>query len=125
MSIANQRPDVLAALEGHSDLVELLGGRRVYWLKAPKADEFPRITFFEMTNLNDLYAEGEPVAAEIRFQIDVWTKGNFTGIVEQVDAAMIVAGFRRFATSPDLADEDGVFHKALRYIKSVYLREEN
>lgn len=127
MTIANQRPDVLAALESHDELIRLLGAPRVYWLKVPatKAEEFPRITYFEMTNQNDLFAEGKPVAAEVRFQVDVWTKGkSFTEIVKQVDAAMEAAGFQRFATSPDLTDEDGVFHKGLRYIKSVYLREE-
>ncbi|MBJ8026350.1 hypothetical protein JDS90_33850, partial [Bacillus cereus] len=49
----NLRPEIVQALENNQELVSLLGGKRVYYRKAKHAEEFPRITFFELDNRPD------------------------------------------------------------------------
>jgi hypothetical protein len=115
------KPQVDQALKNDTDLVNLLGGKRVYQIKAPNANEYPRITFSEVNNIDSDYADDSAVSAEIRLQIDVWSKSNYSAIVARVNAIMESLGFTRYY-SIDLYESDtDVFHKALRYLKIVSL----
>lgn len=111
----NPKPEVLAALEANFALTSLLGGKRIYFMKAPKADEFPRITFFEINNVGALYADDEEQGSAIYLQIDIWSKGSTSAIAEEVDKAMKSLGYGRISAA-DLFEEDTlIFHKAMRY----------
>jgi len=113
------KPTVLQALEGNAALVSLLGGKRIYQLAAPNAEEYPRITFFEMTNFDSDFADDDPTTSMVSFQIDVWSKGSTTAIGQEVDRTMKSIGFRR-TSSADLYEEDvKVYHKGMRFTIAV------
>lgn len=114
----NLKPTVLAALQGDTQLTTLLGGQYIYQLKAPKAAQFPRITFFELANIGAVYADDDEYLSEVTVQVDVWTQAaSTTAIAQRVDVVMKSLGFLR-TESEDLYEDDSdiqIFHKAMRY----------
>lgn len=111
----NLKSQIANTLKGNQSLTTLLGGPRIYAVRAPNADEYPRITFFEMGNAGANFADDKEVQSDIRFQIDVWSTGSTEAIAGAVDVAMTKAGWFR-TWSFDLYEADvEVFHKALRY----------
>ncbi|ABA42701.1 MULTISPECIES: tail completion protein gp17 [Bacillus cereus group] len=117
----NLRPDILQALENDQELVSLLGGKRIYYRKAKKAEEFPRITYFELDNRPDGFADNQEIESEILFQVDVWAKSSTTAIHQKVNEIMKRIGFSRYAVA-DLYEEDTqIFHYAMRFAKGVEL----
>jgi hypothetical protein len=119
----NLKPMILQALESNQALISLLGGPRIYQLVAPDPNEFPRITFFELVNMDSRFADDEAIASEIHFQIDVWSKESTTAIAQEVDRTMKSIGFRRYSAA-DLYEEDTqVFHKGLRYKTMIEIEE--
>ncbi|MFB5557315.1 DUF3168 domain-containing protein [Bacillus cytotoxicus] len=117
----NLRPVILQALEANQELVSLLGGKRIYYRKAKNATEFPRITFFELDNRPDGFADNKERESEILFQIDIWSKNSTTAIHQKVNEVMKSIGFSRYAVA-DLYEEDTqIFHYAMRFAKGVEL----
>ncbi|AZF88354.1 structural protein [Bacillus phage AP631] len=117
----NLRPDILQALENDQELVSLLGGKRIYYRKAKKAEEFPRITYFELDNRPDGFADNEESESEITFQIDIWSKGSTTAIQKKVNEIMKSIGFSRYAVADLYEDDTQIFHYAMRFAKGVEL----
>lgn len=118
--ITNIKVIVRNALISNDALILLLGkdedgSPKVYQLVAPYANDYPRITFFEVVNRDSDFADDQPIASEIVVQIDVWNKGSTSAIAGEVDKTMKELGFSR-TSSPDFYEEDtGVFHKAMRF----------
>jgi len=114
----NLKPTVLAALQADSQLITLLGGSHIYQLRAPKAAEFPRITFLEFANVGAVYADDDEFISEVQMQIDIWTQAASTSaIAQRVDVVMKSIGFLR-TEAQDLYEDDSdvqIFHKAMRY----------
>lgn len=110
-----------AALSSDSELVALLKGKRIYQLAAPVADEFPRITFFEIENVSSAFADDTAYAADVLVQVDVWHKGSTSEIAVEVDRIMKGLGYTRSGAA-DLYEDGGIFHKAMRY--RAYFEEE-
>ncbi|WDU84209.1 tail completion protein gp17 [Caloramator sp. Dgby_cultured_2] len=112
----NIKTTIVNSLKSNSNLINLLGGQRIYFQVAPNPNEFPRITYFEIDNFGSLYADDEEKASEIHVQIDIWHKSNTTAIADEVDKTMKNIGFGR-TSAADLYEEDTqVYHKALRYV---------
>lgn len=73
---------VYKALNADVELIALLGGKvpanewqRIYNSPvAPKADEFPRVTLFEVINDDAEPADDEPQYSDVNIRIDVWLK---------------------------------------------------
>lgn len=117
------KTEIRSALISNSALTGLLGGQRVYQLSAPNALEYPRITFFEIDNSDSQFADDEAYAADVRVQIDVWSKTSTSAISGEVDKTMKSLGYTR-TSAADLYEQDTkVYHKALRYYRS-YLEED-
>ncbi|MCU5027660.1 hypothetical protein BK720_00360 [Bacillus thuringiensis serovar brasilensis] len=117
----NLRSEIVQALGNNQELVSLLDGKRVYYRKAKNAEEFPRITFFELDNRPDGFADNDESESEITFQIDIWSKGSTTAIHQKVNEIMKRIGFSRYAVA-DLYEEDTkIFHYAMRFAKGVEL----
>jgi hypothetical protein len=73
------------------------------------------ITFFEYNQFSALNADDEEQQTAHFFQVDVWSKGDYTSIVQQVKDRMTAAGFRR-TTETELYEPDTkIYHKALRF----------
>lgn len=106
---------IRSALIANTALTDLLGGERVYQLAAPNAEEYPRITFFEIDNSDSEFSDDAAYAIDVRVQIDVWSKGSTSAIAGEVDTTMKSLGFSR-TSAPDFYEPDTlVYHKALRY----------
>jgi hypothetical protein len=117
----NVKPEILSALGSNQALLNLLGGPRIYQIKAPDANEFPRITFFELNNVGDSYADDTELTSLIRIQVDVWSKGSTSAIAQEVARTMQSIGYSR-DFSMDIFEQDTlVYHKAMRFstIKEV------
>jgi hypothetical protein len=117
------KPSILTALLANAALIALLGtGPRITQTVAHSTNPYPRITFFELGNVDSLYVDDAAYASEIDIQIDIWNKivdpATFKSpstIAIQVDLTMKSLGFKRM-TSMDLYEDDtSVWHKALRY----------
>ncbi|AFH62264.1 tail completion protein gp17 [Paenibacillus caseinilyticus] len=111
----NVKPEVLEALREDEELLLLLGGPRVYQMVAPEPGKFPRITFFEISNVDDGYADDSVISSQIVIQVDVWNKTNTSAIADRVDAVMKNIGFSRSGSADLYENDTGIFHKAMRY----------
>ena len=115
----NIKPDVLSALKNDNALTLLLGGQRIYQLEAPNATEFPRITFFEYSNIGLIYADDAEQLSEIYFQLDVFCRNTSTSdIAISVDRVMTSIGFFRVSANDLYEDLEAmkIYHKAMRYV---------
>ncbi|GAB6174505.1 hypothetical protein JCM15765_39830 [Paradesulfitobacterium aromaticivorans] len=117
------KSQVLSALKVNSQLIALLGGEAIYFQIAPDAKQFPRITFFEMSNIGSVFADDTEMASDITLQIDVWCKGNTTDISLEVARTMKGLGFARDSATDLYEDDTGVYHKVLRFSTTVELEE--
>ncbi|HDR3327591.1 MULTISPECIES: tail completion protein gp17 [Bacillus cereus group] len=117
----NLRPEIVQTLENNQGLVSLLGGKRIYYRKAKNAEEFPRITFFELDNRPDGFADNDESESEITFQIDIWSKSSTTVIHQKVNEIMKSIGFSRYAVADLYEDDTQIFHYAMRFAKGVEL----
>ncbi len=78
------------------------------------------ITYFCYLEQNTLYADDVENAKEFYVQVDIWSKENYSNIVERVKSAMKVAGFI-FLDGRDLYENGTkIYHKALRF---YYMKE--
>lgn len=112
----NIKPEILQALQANATLLSLLGGNHIYQLVEPNADEFPRITFFEVTNTDEDYADDTAISSDILIQIDIWNKSSTSAIAIEVDKTMKTLSFQR-TYAVDLYESDTqIFHKAMRYL---------
>lgn len=106
---------IRTALLNNTALVSLLGGERIYQLAAPNATEFPRITFYEVTNRDAAFADDMPIMADVIVQIDVWSKGSTSAIAGEVDETMKTQGWSRTSAADLFEDDTKVYHKAMRF----------
>lgn len=109
---------VLTALQTSTALTTLLGsGTRIFFQYPDSAGStlFPRITYFELDNFGNLFADDQEVGSEIDYQIDVWSKASTTAIAKEVDSIMTALDFVR-QSAPDLYETDTkIFHKPMTY----------
>jgi hypothetical protein len=117
------KPSILTALLANTALITLIGtGPRITQTIADSSNPFPRITFFELGNVDSLYVDDAAYSSEIDIQVDIWNKivdaATFKSpstIAIQVDITMKSLGFKRMS-SIDLYESDTfIWHKALRY----------
>lgn len=106
---------IRTALTNDAALVKLLGGQRVYAVKAPDANVYPRITYFEMTNFDRNYADDQAFSSRMVYQVDIWSKGNPDPIALEVDRVMKTIGFARVGGADLYENDVQVYHRALRY----------
>lgn len=114
----NVKTEVYNALKNNTDLSNLLGGQRIYFMVVPEAKttEFPRLTYYEYSNRADNYADNEETASEIRIVIDVWSKISTTDIAIKIVDIMKNIGFRREDAQDLFEDDTKVYHKYLRFV---------
>lgn len=73
------------------------------------------ITFFCYNEQGEEWSENEEIVTGYYVQVDIWSKGSYIDLADQVMTAMISAGFKRM-TAQDLYESDTkTFHKALRF----------
>jgi len=79
------------------------------------------VTFFEMLEQGENFADDREIATGHYVQVDVWRKGESpTETTEAVKAAMGKAGFVRRESRELYESEANIYHRALRF----YIKEE-
>jgi hypothetical protein len=107
---------VLTALQTSSTLATLLGtGQRIYFQYPPSFTNLPLLSYFEVDNFGNLYADDQEIGSEMLYQIDVWSKASTTAIAEEIDAIMTGLDFTRSSANDLYEVQDKIFHKAMTY----------
>lgn len=116
----NLKQEIYQALSSDSTLLSLLGGNRIYQIKAPDATEYPRVTFFELMNIASEFADDAEIQSNISFQVSVWTLNSsyLASIGNRIDQIMKGLDFRRNFSMDIYEDETKVFHRPMRFITS-------
>lgn len=126
--ITDIKTQVRSALLANEALVSLIGkdkdgNVKIYQLAAPYADDYPRITFFEVDNRDSEFADDMPYASDIIVQIDVWSRGSTSALAGEVDRTMKALGYSR-SNAPDFYEPDTqIFHKPMRYRNTIQERQ--
>ena len=116
--ITDVKSIVRAALLDNAALVALLGGHRIYQLRAPNASEQPRIDFFEVVNRDSEFADNQSIGSEIVMQISIFSSGSTSAIAGEVDRTMKSLGYFRTSAVDQYEPDTGLFHKPMRYRKN-------
>ena len=74
------------------------------------------ITFFCYNEQGEAWAENKEIATGFYMQVDVWSKGDFTAIVEQVKTLLEGAGLARTYATEMYEDDTKIYHKATRFV---------
>jgi hypothetical protein len=89
-------------------------GVPVAWQKY-SGKENPYITFFCYAEQGEQFADNSEIITGTYVQVDVWSKDDYSLLVDQVKSNMEAAGFIR-TTAQDLFEFDTlIFHKAMRF----------
>ena len=76
------------------------------------------ITFFNMLEGLGNFEDDEASTEDYYIQVDVWSKGDYTLLVENVLEALKNAGFRRKYVTEFYENDTKIYHKVIRVTKS-------
>jgi len=74
------------------------------------------ITFFCYNERGEAWAENKEIATGFYIQVDVWSKGDYTTVVDRVKELLETAGFNRTFSTELYEDETATFHKVMRLV---------
>ncbi len=110
----NIKSTVLSALQTATALSTLNG---FYFFYPPDFTNPAVLSYFEVDNVGNLFADNQEIGSEIVFQIDLWCKSalSSSNYALAVDSVMAGLDFARI-TAQDLYEIDSkIYHKAMRY----------
>ena len=108
----NIKSTVLTALQTATALSTLTG---FYFQYPPNFTNLPLLSYFEVDNVGNLYADDQEIGSEIIFQIDLWGNASLSDLALGVNSAMTTLDFVRI-TSQDLYEQDTkILHKSMRF----------
>ncbi|WP_411679848.1 hypothetical protein [Clostridium thailandense] len=81
--------------------------------------EHTYITFFNYLEQGEQYADNEEKATGYYIQVDVWSKNDYTELVEKVKNYMRFAGFIRTSAADLFENDTKIYHKAMRFLMKV------
>lgn len=76
---------------------------------------FPHITFFEFNQQSALNADDEEDMTAHSIQVDIWSKSDYTSLVEQVKNSLLAIGFTRSMETEFYENDTKIYHKVLRF----------
>lgn len=108
----NLKSTVLTALQTATALSTLTG---FYFYHPPAFTNLPLLSYFEVSNVGNLFADDQEIGSEIIFQIDLWGKTSLSNLALAVDSAMATLDFTRIYAA-DLFEKDTlIHHKSMRF----------
>jgi hypothetical protein len=108
----NLKTNVLTALQTATALSALTG---FYFQYPSNFTNLPCLSYFEVTNIGNLFADDQEIGSEIIFQVDLWGKASLSTYADAVGTAMSSIDFSRIYCT-DLYDNDSkIYHKAMRF----------
>ena len=110
----NIKTTVLTALQTASAITTIVSAR-IYFQYPPDFATLPSVSYFELGNIGNLYADNQEIGSEIIFQIDLWGKASLSALALAVDDIMTGIDFTR-RQSIDLFENDSrIYHKSMQY----------
>lgn len=103
---------VCTALQTATGLSTLQG---FYFFYPPNFTTLPVLSYFELDNTGNLYADNQEIGSEIVYQIDLWGKTSLSNYALAVDSAMTTLDFTRITAFDAFEKEERIYHKSLRY----------
>ncbi|MEH7157473.1 tail completion protein gp17 [Neobacillus drentensis] len=76
---------------------------------------FPHITFFEFNQQAALNADDSEEMTSYSIQVDIWSLGDYTNLVDQVKTSLKAIGFRRTNETEFYENDTKIYHKVLRF----------
>ena len=73
------------------------------------------ITFHEYLQSGEEFEEDMEAFTGHYIQVDVWAKTDYTDLVKNMKALLIMAGFRRFDEADFYESGTGIYHKGIRF----------
>jgi hypothetical protein len=73
------------------------------------------ITFFNYLEQGEQYADNEEKATGYYIQIDLWSKNDYTELVDNIKDYMKAAGFIRTSAADLFESDTKIYHKAMRF----------
>lgn len=80
-----------------------------------KGSDETYITLFEYNQNGALHADDQEIKTSYFFQVDIWSSGDFTQLVEDARQAMLNAGFIRNFETEVFEKETETYHKVFRF----------
>lgn len=77
------------------------------------------ITFFTYLDRPEIHCDDRENTSGRYIQIDVWSKRDYTDLVDMVHQKMIDAGFTKLNFYDLYEDELKIYHKVMRFFKEV------
>ena len=112
----NVKSELAKALKNNAALTNLLGGKRIYPVTAPKPDQYPRIVYREVNNADVFFADDAAAGSTIDIEMSVLsTENNVDPMADQADETMKSLGFHRYFATTIFNPQTKVFEKLLRY----------
>ncbi len=111
----NVKPMVVEALESNQALVNLLGGKKVFFMTTTEDIELPYITYQEINNTDDDYYDNEAYSSEIYLVFNIWSYGSTTKIAQELDKTMKSLGFKRTGAHDSYDKELEIHQKIMKY----------
>lgn len=100
--------DTLSPLEVPASFQKYTGNETAY------------ITFFEYLQQSESFADNMETCIGHYIQVDVWSKEDYTFLVDSIVNEMTKSGFRKTTQTEMYENETQTYHKALRFF---YLEE--
>ncbi len=97
------------------EITNLTGDKTVHFLHA-SAPVAPYVEYAIYDEEGALYAEGEEIATDYYVQIDIFSKGDYSGLEEVIMTKMKDAGFARSGGADFYEPDTFLYHKAMRFI---------
>ena len=115
----NIKSTTLSALQTATALATLQG-QKFYFHHPPEFTDLPIGSYFELSNLGNLYADDIEAGSEIIFQIDLWGKSSLSTLSQAVDDVMILQGWGRIFSQDMFEIDTKIMHKSLRYRRDYF-----
>ena len=75
----------------------------------------PVISYFQVTNVGNLFGDDEEYGSNVMFQVDLWSKTPVTDSEDDVNDVMTGLGFVRVYCTDLYENDTKIYHIAMRY----------
>ncbi|GMQ61199.1 MULTISPECIES: tail completion protein gp17 [Vallitalea] len=112
--------EVVNLLKNDADITAIVKNR-IYPNQPPvDAEKYPIITYLEIDNIPNKYADNKVMSSKVAIQLDIWTKNSSsTDLSIKIDKVMFENKYKRFYTHSLSEKSTGIQHKIMRYRKLV------
>lgn len=110
----NIKASVVSALKTATALYTLISDR-IYFHYPNNFNTLPCVSYFELNNAGNLFADDAELGSEIILQIDVWSNNSTSTIAQAIDTIMVNEEFVRISSVDLFENDTKIHHKSMKY----------